>query len=161
MATTTATSSAAEISVHPSPFPAKRLVSGHQTTITSINFTDKLLITISQAGRLSHWVHVPLATASADQIAPSSGNNSSGLGSVDPESALLPRSDLTATTVLGGTKREEEVVGQTLGTVIGSAVLMKRAGEQRLLVLGLGLVDTVGLGREGFEEVVGLVLDVL
>lgn len=70
--------------------------------------------------------------------------------------SLLPRTDLTATTLLGGTKREEEVVGQTLATVIASAILAKQPREERALVLGLGVE---GLSGPGFGEVVGLVLD--
>jgi proteasome assembly chaperone 3 len=68
--------------------------------------------------------------------------------------------------VLGGTKREEEVVGQTLAVTLASAILHKRPQEERLLVLGLGLQ---GLHddkdedekRDWFEEVVGLCLEVL
>lgn len=72
-------------------------------------------------------------------------------------------SHLTATTVLGGTKREDEVVGQTLATTIASAILMKRPSEQRLLVVGLGLEDAAEslTGRAQFDEAVGLVLAVL
>lgn len=158
MATTTTT----QMEVQPSPFPAPSkstsgLANHVLTTISTLSFTDKLLITISQAGKLSHWVHVPLATASADPMNPGM-HQFSGL---DSENSLLPRTELTATTVLGGTKREEEVVGQTLATTIASAVLMKRPNEERLLVVGLGLVDAGSMGRQGFEEVVGLVLDCL
>lgn len=79
----------------------------------------------------------------------------------DEENSLLPRTELTATTVFGGTRREDEVMGQTLATTIASAILVKRPGEQRLLVVGLGL-DNMGLmNRQGFEEVLGLVLDCL
>lgn len=62
---------------------------------------------------------------------------------------------------MGGTKREDEVVGQTLATTIASAILVKRPSEERLLVVGLGLQNASQMGREGFEEVVGLVLDCL
>jgi len=82
-------------------------------------------------------------------------------GVSDSENSLLPRGDLTATTVLGGTKREDEVVGQTLATTIASAILMKRGSEERLLVVGLGLERASEMGRKGFEETVGLVLDCL
>lgn len=79
------------------------------------------------------------------------------------DTSLLPRGDLTATTVLGGTKREDEVIGQTLATIIASAILTKRASEERLLVLGLGLqgLGEDGLGRTDFEQVIGLVLGVI
>ncbi len=77
------------------------------------------------------------------------------------ENALLPRPDLTATTVLGGTKREDEVVGQTLATTLASAILVKRPSEERLLLLGLGLQRMGELDGEWFESVVGLCLEVL
>ena len=142
------------------PFPAAAksasgVVGTRLTTVNSLSFTDKLLITISQAGRLAHWVHVPLATPSSDPF------NPSAFRPHDTENGLLPMSHLTATTVLGGTKREDEVVGQTLATTIGSAILMKRSGEERMLVLGLGLEKASEMGREQFEEVIGLVLECL
>lgn len=126
------------------------------TDITSIGFADKILITISQAGRLSHWVHVPLSAASADPMNP-------GVLTSASENSLLPLSHLTATTILGGTKREDEVVGQTLATTIASAILMKKPTEERLLVLGLGIdsAATSLTNRSQFDEVIGLVLQVL
>jgi proteasome assembly chaperone 3 len=44
-----------------SPFPAKSkqaagLVDGTETDISCLNFADKILITVSQGGRLSQWV---------------------------------------------------------------------------------------------------------
>ncbi|KAK4506081.1 hypothetical protein PRZ48_004046 [Zasmidium cellare] len=159
MATTAET---APLNVHPSPYPAPSkstsgTVNGRLTSVTSMAFADKILITITQAGKLAHWVHVPLSSASADPMNP---GPLAGSGS---EHDLLPMTHLTATTVLGGTKREDEVVGQTLATTIGSAILMKRSGEERLLVVGLGLEDAAGslTGRAQFDEVVGLVLEVL
>lgn len=43
------------------PFPAATkqvagLVNGIQTDVTTMNFSDKIMVTISQAGRLAHWV---------------------------------------------------------------------------------------------------------
>lgn len=46
----------------PFPAPAKQasgLVNGVQTDVSSAYFADKILITISQAGRLSQWVCAP------------------------------------------------------------------------------------------------------
>jgi proteasome assembly chaperone 3 len=67
---------------------------------------------------------------------------------------------LTATTILGGTIAEVNVLGQTLATQIGSAVLTRDASEKRMLVVGMGL-DKGMSGREAFGEIVGLVLSVL
>lgn len=152
----------AQANVFPASFPAPSrstsgLVNDTLTTVTSIAFADKIIITLSQAGKLSHWAHVALASTSADPM------NPNPVSSGDPENDLLPMSHLTATTVLGGTKREDEVVGQTLATTIASAILMKRPSEQRLLVVGLGLEDAAGslTGRAQFDEAVGLVLAVL
>lgn len=47
--------------VREEPFPAKRrntsgLVNGIATDVTVLEFSDKILVTISQEGRLSQWV---------------------------------------------------------------------------------------------------------
>ncbi|CAK1361700.1 hypothetical protein CB0940_02957 [Cercospora beticola] len=156
------TSTMPQANVYPSQFPAPShstsgLINNVLTTATSIAFSDKIVITLSQAGRLSHWTHVSLASASADPM------NPNPISSGDPENDLLPMSHLTATTVLGGTKREDEIVRQTLATTIASAILMKRPSESRLLVLGLGFENAVGTLTERalFDEAVGLVLEVL
>jgi len=149
-----------------SPFPAaskttSSVIDDVLTTVTRMSFADKLLLTVAPAsGKLSHWVHVPLAT-SANPLDTSFNTPSNSAGG-DPN-ALLPRPDLTATTVFGGTKREEEVVGQTLVTTLASAILHKRPTEERLLVLGLGVQrpDDAEDEQEWFEEIVGLCLQVL
>jgi proteasome assembly chaperone 3 len=43
------------------PFPASTrqvagLVNGIQTDVVVMSFSDKIMVTISQAGRLAHWV---------------------------------------------------------------------------------------------------------
>lgn len=156
--------------LHRAPFPAASktsttTINNTLLTATRLSFTDKLLLTLSpSSGKLSHWVHVPLAT-SANPMDPSFNTPSNSAGA-DPN-ALLPRPDLTATTVLGGTKGGEEVLGQTLATTLASAVLHRSPTEERMLVLGMGLQDVVA-GAEGeedeeewFQEVVGLCLEVL
>ena len=45
------------------PFPASTrqvagIVNGIQTDVVSVGFSDKILITISQRGRLTHWVSI-------------------------------------------------------------------------------------------------------
>ncbi|KAJ9622284.1 hypothetical protein H2203_006502 [Taxawa tesnikishii (nom. ined.)] len=150
----------------PTPFPARTrtasaVIASIPTTVTSISFSDKLMLTISQSGRLNHWIHVPLANASPSVDAPL--NQSSGFddeGEERPDASLLPSSHLTATTVLGGTKPEFEMLGQTLATTVASAVLMRSPDEGRMVVLGLGL-EKAELGRDGFEGLVGLCLECL
>ncbi len=50
----------------PFPVPTKQaasLVSGTHTDVSSIFFADKIMITISQGGRLSQWVrHIQIST---------------------------------------------------------------------------------------------------
>lgn len=55
----------AELDVRREPFPApsKHItgeVGGVSTEITSTNFSDKIMITISQGGRLAQWVSTVL-----------------------------------------------------------------------------------------------------
>ena len=153
---------AAAYQVQPAAFPAQTKTSsapinGTLTSVTSTSFADKLLLTITfssssgRPGTLAHWVHVPLATSSSTLQDPSVAARSGG-------GDLLPRTDLTATTVLGGTKREDEAVGQTLATMLASQILVKRPGEERMLVLGLGPVGTMGASALG--DLVGLCLGV-
>jgi proteasome assembly chaperone 3 len=67
---------------------------------------------------------------------------------------------LTATTILGGTIPELEVLGQTLATQIASAVKTRDSRETRMVVVGMGLEKSMSK-REEFSELVGLVLNVL
>ena len=78
----------------------------------------------------------------------------------DANSDLLPMHHLTATTVLGGTVPELDVLGQTLATQIASAIKTRDERETRMVVLGMGL-DKSMAGREAFSELVGLVLEVV
>lgn len=78
----------------------------------------------------------------------------------DPESDLLPMHHLTATTILGGTVPELDILGQTLATQVASAIKTRDERETRMVVVGMGL-DKSMLGREEFSELVGLVLDVI
>lgn len=160
--------------VTPAPFPActkiaSGAVNGIETTVTSIYFTDKILITITQSGRLAHWVHVSLDALSPIDSAnlPSTTISYDGEGSLPSD--LLPLPQLTATTLLGGTIPELDTLGQLCATQIASAIATKDPKERRMVVVGLGLEKDmamracggVDVGREGFAEIVGLVLRVL
>ncbi|KAF2397199.1 hypothetical protein EJ06DRAFT_533378 [Trichodelitschia bisporula] len=146
----------------PSPFPAQsktanKTVASIPTTATAIFFTDKILITISQGGRLAQWVHVPLdgSLPEAHPLPPEVDPESDA-----PPSDLLPMSHLTATTVLGGTVPERDTLGQLLATQIASAIATKDTDEKRMVVVGLGLEKST-LGREEFMDLVELVLGII
>jgi proteasome assembly chaperone 3 len=67
---------------------------------------------------------------------------------------------LTATTILGGTIPDLEVLGQTLATQIASAIKTRDSREARMVVVGMGLEKNMS-AREEFSELVGLVLNIL
>ena len=73
---------------------------------------------------------------------------------------MLPNHQLTATTILGGTVPELDVLGQTLATQAASAIKMRDDRERRLVVFGSGLDKSMS-GRTEFSELVGLVLQTL
>ncbi|KAJ4378816.1 hypothetical protein N0V86_005689 [Didymella sp. IMI 355093] len=152
-----------DYTVTPAPFPARSKtaslsIAGKETTATSMSFSDKILITVTQDGRLAHWVHVPLDISATDAGATSQSHLDRD--DEDPNSDLLPMHHLTATNILGGTIPELEVLGQTLATQIASAIKTQNDRETRMVVLGMGLDKSVS-GRREFSELVGLVLEVL
>ncbi|QDS77025.1 hypothetical protein FKW77_006480 [Venturia effusa] len=157
--------------VQHSPFPARTkttvcTIASHPTTITSHSFADKIMITISQDGRLGHWIHVPLAPTPSSSTNGPEPTLSNDLDSDLPPSTLLPDSHHTATTILGGTGTPNlDTLGQLLATQLASLLCSRNPDEGRMLVLGLGLRKDMGesgkVGREEFAEMVGGVLDVL
>ncbi|KAK7187042.1 hypothetical protein PSPO01_06740 [Paraphaeosphaeria sporulosa] len=166
MATTRAVDKTYEVVSAPFPAPSKThttTVAGHPTTATTLYFADKILITVTQNGRLAHWltphaqVHVPLDVSATDSSLTSLSHDRD---SDTPPSDLLPMHQLTATTILGGTVPELDVLAQTLATNIASAIKTRNERELRTVVLGTGL-DRSMKGRAEFSELVGLVLDVL
>lgn len=78
----------------------------------------------------------------------------------DPASDLLPMHHLTATTILGGTVPELEILGQTLATQIASAMKTRDERETRIVVLGMGL-DKSMVSRAEFNELIRLVFEVI
>ncbi|KAF2727903.1 hypothetical protein EJ04DRAFT_450397 [Polyplosphaeria fusca] len=137
---------------------ASSTIQGTDTIATLVSFADKILITITQNGRLAHWIHVPLDI---------SGTESSLISNpyLEPEdevppSDLLPMHHLTATTILGGTIPGLDTLGQTLATQVASAILTQNSSEKRMVVFGLGLERNM-IEREHYSELVGLVLGIL
>ncbi|EAA31960.1 hypothetical protein GE21DRAFT_7381 [Neurospora crassa] len=145
-----------EDAVRQEPFPspsrqATGLVNGVETEVSSMNFSDKIMVTISQGGRLAQWVQVQLAapsSASVDMALPGAGS-------------LLPSEHLTATTLLGGGNAERETMGQLYASQIASLLTLRNPNEQRSLLLGLGLEKVDTTTSDSFYDVVELVQQVL
>ncbi|KAI5854829.1 hypothetical protein BZA05DRAFT_392692 [Tricharina praecox] len=115
-----------------------------------VGFADKLLITVTQAGRLAQWFHVPLDSAHrviAEETAE---------GEEDQDDSLLPLSHLTPTTLLGGTVPEREATGQLIAVQLASIITTRNKDEGRMVVCGLGL-RSAELDQQGFLELVELV----
>ncbi|KAJ5563982.1 hypothetical protein N7513_000224 [Penicillium frequentans] len=137
----------------PFPAPTKQvagLVDGVKTDVMVMNFSDKIIVTISQEGRLAHWLHVPLGN-------PNPGTDGMHTFSEGADDGLLPLSALTATSLLGGHAPGQNTIGQLLARQIGTAIATKSPAEQRLLVVGLGLGKT-GSDRDSFFAIIDLVL---
>ncbi|KAJ9301339.1 hypothetical protein DTO271G3_1474 [Paecilomyces variotii] len=138
------------------PFPATTkqtagVINGVKTDVMSIGFADKILVTVSQKGKLAHWLHVPL-----ENLNP----GTDGLHTISDgdDDSLLPMTNLTTTTILGGHAAGHDVVGQLYARQIASAIVMKNPNEKRLLVVGLGL-DSAEPDRDVFFAIVDLVLE--
>lgn len=149
---------------------AAGLVDGIPTDVTSILFADKIMVTISQGGRLAQWVrfhsslrfalsliyhqiHVPLGSSNpnfADQY----------LSGGADENALLPMAHLSPKTLLGGSTSERETIGQLYATQIASAITSKNPQENRTAVVGLGL-NKLEANRQTFYDVIDLVMTCL
>ncbi|KAI9677685.1 MAG: hypothetical protein M1817_006640 [Caeruleum heppii] len=140
------------------PYPAKTNqvagpVSSVHTDIMSISFADKILITITQAGCLAQWIHVPLDTTNptfADQYLPTPST----------EDSLLPLPSLTPTTILGSAGSDRETIGQLYATQIASMIASKNPDEKRTVVVGLGL-PKVSTDQATFLDLMELVVQCL
>ncbi|KAL8682861.1 MAG: hypothetical protein Q9186_001107 [Xanthomendoza sp. 1 TL-2023] len=124
-------------------------IDGVLTDVMSTSFSDKIMITITQNGRLAQWIHVPLDVvnpSAADQYIPSATG----------EDSLLPMTHLTPKTLLGGANQERETIGQLYAAQIASLIASKDPQEKRTVVIGLGL-SKVEASREDFYNTIDLV----
>ena len=162
------------------PYPAQTKqtvgeINGVVTDVMSISFSDKIMVTITQAGRLAQWVtnyislwycpkltrplqiHVPLSAENPTQA------DTPLLLSSSTEDALLPSTRFTPRSLLGAGNPQREMMGQLYASQVASAITTKNAEESRTLVLGLGLGKEAGVDadRETFLKVVELVLEVI
>ncbi|KAL9602826.1 MAG: hypothetical protein Q9219_001521 [cf. Caloplaca sp. 3 TL-2023] len=145
----------------PPPFPptaypattkqAAGYIDGVLTNITSTSFSDKILVTITQGGKLAQWIHVPLDVpnpTATDQYLPSAATS---------EDSLLPMSHLNPHTLLGASNSERETVGQLYAAQIASIVSAKDPHEKRTVLVGLGLNKFETTSREIFYDMIDLV----
>ncbi|RAL58372.1 hypothetical protein DID88_006052 [Monilinia fructigena] len=105
----TATSSLANLpsaaDVFQSPFPAptkdaKAKIGGVDTNATCIYFSDKIIVTLMQGGRLHQWIQIPLTSASptsydtAIPLPPADDPGSNAASMMLPLQHLTPRTFL-------------------------------------------------------------------
>ncbi|TVY64182.1 hypothetical protein LSUE1_G007495 [Lachnellula suecica] len=138
------------------PFPAAikqaaGLVKGMQTDLTSMYFADKILITISQGGRLAQWIQVPLSSASPTSFDTALSNG---------ESDMLPLGHLTPKTLLGAGGDQRETIGHLYASQIASAIATRNPEESRTVMVGFGL-EKVDTDREAFFDLIELVQKVI
>ncbi|KAF3771003.1 hypothetical protein M406DRAFT_272376 [Cryphonectria parasitica EP155] len=143
--------------VREEPFPApsqqaKGQANGIPTDVSCVNFADKIVITISQDGRLAQWVQVPLS-------APSPALVDMALPRADL--SLLPSVHLEPKTLVGGGGADRETVGQLYAAQIASHLALRNPEDRRTLILGLGLRKFDSESREGFFDIIELVLKAL
>ncbi|KAN0102676.1 hypothetical protein V8E51_010989 [Hyaloscypha variabilis] len=136
------------------PAPSKQaagLVNGTPTDVSSVYFGDKILITISQEGRLSQWIQVPLSSASPttfDTALPSDNED------------MLPLGHLTPKTLLGAGGEQRETLGHLYASQIASVIATRNPDETRTVVVGLGL-QKVDMEREAFFDLLELLQKVI
>ncbi|KAI9149348.1 hypothetical protein HJFPF1_11400 [Paramyrothecium foliicola] len=131
------------------PVPSRQssgLVDGVPTEVNTLSFSDKILVTITQEGRLSQWVQVPLTGSSAGIVEMTLPTSNHG---------LLPSTHLTPKTLLGAGGEERETFGQLFAAQIASHISLRSPDDRRTLVLGLGLVTT-DTNREAFFDLMDL-----
>ncbi|CAK7223695.1 hypothetical protein SEUCBS140593_005322 [Sporothrix eucalyptigena] len=127
--------------VHGAPYPAKTntataTVNGIPTEAEVTYFRDKILVLVSQSGRLAQWIQVPLSAPSAASV---DAALPPGLRSGNPSTGLLPSTHLTPRTLFGAGGEVRETFGQLVAAQIGSLLALRDSSDPRTLVVGLGL----------------------
>ena len=129
-------------------------INGIKTDVMSISFSDKIMIIITQNGRVAQWVTVPLLSDNPTATDPYFQTSNSD------DDALLPSTRFQPRVLLGAGGSEREMIGQLYASQIAHAITTKNLGEERPLMLGLGLAK-VESGREVFLQIVELVTKVI
>ncbi|KAL1896563.1 hypothetical protein Sste5346_004597 [Sporothrix stenoceras] len=131
--------------VHGAPYPAKTrtatgAVNNVPTEVEVSYFRDKILVLVSQSGRLAQWIQVPLSAPSAASVDAALPLNSRTNG--NPATGLLPSTHLTPRTLFGAGGESRETFGQLVAAQIGSLLALRDPSETRTLVVGLGLAGS-------------------
>lgn len=159
--------------VREEPFPAPSrqatgLIGGVETEAACVLFEDKIMVTLSQGGRLAQWVRIYAFEAvdhqrrtDVSQIqVPLSAPSPAAADMALPNNSLLPLTHLTPRTLLGGGGDERESSGQLYAVQIASHLARRNPEEQRTLLVGLGIAKTKP-DRESFFDLIELVQKVL
>lgn len=77
------------------------------------------------------------------------------------ELSLLPSVHLEPKTLVGGGGQDRETIGQLYAAQIASHLALRNPDDRRTLVLGIGLQKFDPESREGFFDIIELVLQVL
>ncbi|TGO37247.1 hypothetical protein BHYA_0102g00330 [Botrytis hyacinthi] len=146
----------------PSPFPARSKtasakVNGIDTNVTCMYFADKILVTITQGGRLGQWIQIPLTSASPTSYdtsipLPSASNDTGDRDGNGGGNMILPLEHLTPRTLLGAGGEKRERIGHLYASQIGSMILGRDPEERRTVLVGLGLELGEKEAREGERE---------
>ncbi|KAJ4410663.1 hypothetical protein N0V82_009172 [Gnomoniopsis sp. IMI 355080] len=144
-----------QVNEEPFPAPSRQAngeVNGIPTEVSCINFADKIVVTVSQDGRLAQWVQVPLSAPSPALVE---------MALPRAELSLLPSVHLDPKTLVGGGGQDRETVGQLYAAQIASHLALRNPDDRRTLLLGLGLRIFDSENREGFFDLIELVLKAL
>ncbi len=144
-------------------------MNGVATEVSTMSFSDKIVITISQDGRLSQWVNPCLLRCSSSVAhltliakvqVPLSAPSPALIDMALPGASALPSAHLTPKTLVGGGGEDRNTVGQLYAAQIASHLSLRNPEDRRTLLLGLGL-ERVETAREAFFDVLELVQQVV
>ncbi|EPS42527.1 hypothetical protein H072_3503 [Dactylellina haptotyla CBS 200.50] len=142
----------ASVQPYNSPYPIftrheSKEIDSIPTAATVLGFADKIIITITQSGRLSQWFQVPLDAAHPAFLEAKSNSDDDG---------LLPLAHLTPKCLLGASTPERQAQGQLYAVQLASLLAMRNIRETRTVLIGLGL-DKAEHTSDTFVETLELV----
>ncbi|MCJ1312024.1 hypothetical protein MMC25_005698 [Agyrium rufum] len=127
------------------------------TDVSITQFSDKILVTVTQDGCLAHWLQVSPSqslTGSTETYLTlaSIGDDEGEDGSFDP----LPMTHLTPVPLLGGHHNERDQLSNFYASQIASLIFTKNPEERRAILVGFGFQKS-SMNREAFFDLMELV----